>query len=677
METNDSFDTYPYAPLDQTHPNLAVHSPLLGADAEIMHARDYWGNGSDVALAREGDIVDAEIKRILREEPFTFPIELQPKFDALARRKDKIETCLENTGNELQRISDEFNADPRAPGAYGRYFQQLTLLRVATLAREFAFIQVLKQTQRVNREEGFNIPIPQRIENDIYLRAGSTIKKIGGVSLQDIAEGKNITPVSFFHMLMEAALMDRGKPTDECYEENQGRLSQLLPATARGQIILAASEILALCFYDDSYPSVTAYLREYGDDELVVKCWESLKPKVPQLRGDLAKTLANSKSPHFAPLMELMGTYMQQNSLARDLCIFYAIGMQDAPALITSFRHFTWLAAQYPQNATYEMLQKYIREAAKAYPSEYSLLMDDDVTLFLHDEHACVKDTPSWKALRDCLHGLQSVTKEKVFPVDVTTIDWGNLVPPQKATVLLNISNPRYGTVRFDYESEDGDVEEVLLTFDSKKEIIGWNFINEPSTLPIMRDTLLVAMYAALQQVYMQKRREKEQQSQKKHTEPVACSSQTRVLCIQDFVDETRVKVKTRPSVIPEESAEMPLSSACEGEGKVCCIAYDEDKLVKELKRLASVDVELVRAAIEKFDPSQKGAIKAIRSVRRKRGKVYSLRVESRIRRGGIRILLSEERDENERRYFQVIRMGYREELFRMVKNLNEERYVM
>lgn len=507
------------------------------------------------------------------------------------------------------------------------------------------------------------------------LFAGTLEVRIGDLTLLDFLYSKaeaKFAPYQIYQFLVGSYEVKEKRKHNQVLAAN--RVSNSLtqyPNTFKRQVDVAVAMAGALA--GCSPYSFDYEIGTYGDNKEVTERARKVVDHAYRLRQNIYSTLLDPNSPHFPKLKETVEAYLTQDRRTRVFAL-HIIGLKEIAHIYEVYRKALSYTKQGIFPEFYTRLAEAVKNYAEEVPTNEGVLTEDDLMLIIDPEKNPPTSTnvPITDDFSKTIGQIFSKTPMAECKVDVETINWYQMVPPQNVTLSFNPNAPKHFSIKFDYQNEEGESLSLNFSGDLRKNLLDWSFIEKSTETPefsnlhhsllFITQAILLEVQKQAQAIYDQRQRDKV----KKPNAPVQTS-------------EKREKERPKPTmpkrrdVVREAKEQNARLTASELEEIDQLLSSDIKKQLtvlpveeqsKMLRKLSFEDQSRVFKEIEEYNTTQVGKFLPLKR-RGPNGEIlWSLDISSRVP-GRIRALATLSESGDKLIKFTILDIDYRKDIYR------------
>lgn len=390
---------------------------------------------------------------------------------------------------------------------------------------------------------------------------------------------------------------------------------------------------------------------------------------VAALRDLLEETLFDPESPGFQGLKFTLEESFETGSLVELAPAIFPFTLSSSKKLYTLYRRASKLSRTNSEHSHFyatfaEKIKLYTEEA----PSIIGILSRDDAEALTDFEGGTTQFVPDINEFRKLVGNMFSRGADRAYSFKSEDINWGALVKPTEGRLSFQL-NPTKFDATFTYENDSGESIKFALSFDTKKGSFDWNFLESPDD-PNMQALYAAGMNAAFE--ILQQANELAEQKYlarhppKKGTQPTI--QPTKRILSGHHVYIPRAKAEKEAKVQPLSPIKQVLSKnvlVSEQSRVHNYISFDEEAVRDRIQFLSQADQELVITGLHRYNEHNLARFKQLKTLSSEGEVRFSLRVSSTSSRGGVRVLVREVSSETGQRFFEIIDIGNRKDIFR------------
>lgn len=390
-----------------------------------------------------------------------------------------------------------------------------------------------------------------------------------------------------------------------------------------------------------------------------------------EIRGMFKVQLFNPDSGSFGDFSAVVNKYLNGE---RDeaIMVLHKLGLNDIAPTVSSYRRSRELVMMNNNPEFFGLFGdavKDIVEEGRLSEAFYIPTQDDLVGIL--DEEKGIEPVAEPAAYVAMATQVSSIFQRKSVPeydFDVAKVDWGNLVPPQKATIKFQ-PRPHKFSIELGWRNEVGESLYVNLSFDTRGNKFDWSFLEgseDPSMAAmkgssfVLAQNMLRIMDADIRTQLEEKRRVELAKRAPTSTKSVKRErNEDEVYGLRKVVK--REARQTKLTVVQATTLEAPTEIK-----KEISIPEKED-LEPMLAALGSIDQGIVRVALDDFNEKGIGKFTRKKSRDEDGEPLYTLAVGCTTPKG-VRVLVKESSSSAGSRTFEIIDIRYRKDIYRKAR---------
>lgn len=447
-------------------------------------------------------------------------------------------------------------------------------------------------------------------------------------------------------------------------------LTREFPLMSRGgtsQLIEGISSLLAPPpDHNELFP------QSKGLQRMVTAAANSLLQKTKVIRESILEALANPKNPQHHVLTDRVNTLLHQHPETQ-LIALYCLGLSDTEKVRTLYRKAIVLADSSYNSEFYYLLASKINYFISELPEGTFLPTKDLIPYLTSDDSEPVETKKAeLKDMATIVKGIFAKWSETNYALRPEAISWGKLLTPTYAQILFEKQNPLRLILLLHYQAELEDDLFLRFRFDLKKGLMDWSFLESPEDpeLEVIRSDaisvthqILTRLLEYLSQIYESKQILETNNVTTRQT-PAGRSD------TQAYLPDTWRKEVKRLGDEAESANSISIASLNESRSrteeaiKTQIVLPEDDVLKKFLNNLTSYDRDNVTTGISQFNEMRIGRLR--RKVKRdlEGNPLYTLRINTKTP-GDARVLVRELNSTKGERYFEIIDIDYRKNIYR------------
>ncbi|MEK7517106.1 MAG: hypothetical protein AAB583_01020 [Patescibacteria group bacterium] len=552
--------------------------------------------------------------------------------------------------------------------------QRILQTNILNVASNLLVAKKLEQIKKISEREGNPYFLEQFIQLYQFSNTGDIYVKMGGISIRDIDSNPNLDIPSVYRFFMTPFDKDNNV---RVFNENKTPLAIKYPNIARDKIIETSNGIIASLMDEEYFEVIARNVLQTNSTSIAKEIISSAKEmikKISALHRKIYNTILDPNSPDFQALKGMAENFLQDDEI-RDMAISQ-LGIDSIRRIISAYRKAKELSQKDNDNSSfYGSLAHQTRSSLEDDPrvltqDDLDVIMDTDVTL----DNATI---PTLEDLRKLGASIFRQSNKKEYVIEPEGANWSSpFILPKNAKIAFSQANPNQIYMQLHYESKENEVLDLLLLFDTKRGEFNWLVLEAPDDpeMTNKKDAVFLAAKSILSDVqkqveaeYQQKQKERQAKSQKPH----ATTRQTRPK--EPYVPRQKEERQQRPRPL------TPLQEILQGEIHPLLqpeqqriknqIVIREDQDMNEITENVSLqDSGLVIKAISEYNERGVGQFKRLRLSGEEKEPLFTLRVNTGLGGGGIRVLMHEvpnAAEENNTRSFEVLDIDYRKNIYR------------
>lgn len=505
---------------------------------------------------------------------------------------------------------------------------------------------------------------------------GEATVHIKGITIGDLRE--NISVSAAYQFILESLLIQHKRSHAKILDENPDYPNHTYPNIAKNNIELVSYLMTGLINCSDrDFDQFISRTQGIMPIE-AAKTAKGLVHRIRRLRHEIHETLIGKNPEDFSLLKDAIEYSLRQGDPEKTLSLFI-IGEQETDQSRKLYRiarkkaldndnididFYTFLA---------DSIRNHIEEAFIG--DDRMLTIDDLPTIFRYDEKMTQEQASvTFAGLNKVISLIFSYSSEKEYQVNPQEIQWNNVVEPQSVSVKFDQDRPTKFDIHLSYRNNDGESLDLKLSYDAKKELFEWSFIETPEETPetnrfyhelqpLVRQMLLKICELSKVQY------ERKQLGKHLAPMPLPLPKRDKPISANGRHDGSSRHGRHRRVLTPiQEVLGQSIGTDLEIETtKNQIILPSKKELARILRGLSSEDKQNVTEAISEYNSANKGKFKRLKNRNADGKPLFALRVKS-LSRGGIRILLSiadNQEDGIHIRSLKIEDAGYRRDIFR------------
>lgn len=373
----------------------------------------------------------------------------------------------------------------------------------------------------------------------------------------------------------------------------------------------------------------------------------------------------------FAGLRDIVNKYLN-GPKDEIITVLFSLGLQEQDSVIDAYRKSKDLVKSGNNCAFFQLFGESIKEIIEEgrLADAFYIPTQDDLAGILDEEHLHFQDSGhvAYESLAAQISRIFKKKSTTEYEFDIETVDWGNLIPPQRAAIKFN-PKPHSFSVELIWKNEVGEALNVTLSFNTKGNKFNWNFIESPEepSMAGMRKASFVIAQNLLQSLDLNISTELEKKRIAELGIQVASSprgpkkerSEDEIYSLRKIAKEEAKSKK--PTTVHTIQLEAP------SEVKKVIKIPETVKLNSMLAVLGFVDQNIVRDALNEFNEKGIGRLTRKKS-RDEDGKpLYTLAIGCTTPKG-VRVLVKESSNGSGIRIFEIIDIRYRKDIYRKAR---------
>lgn len=549
-----------------------------------------------------------------------------------------------------------------------------------------AFKNLNEQLSIVRRHIQGRERLEEIVRGCLFLSCGILLFRLGEVRLADFVnyQGKNQSPVPYFDYLTQALLVVPRNNHQEVFEQNRGPLVNDYPnlaiqtidvMTNRMAFLLAvndqAAQVLIKVSQDKPYP-----LNSMGQlaAELVFK--------IDEIRQRSVDAFTHPHSKYFPEMKEALSAFLvDRGTIRRALYVLTATSrtnfqslyrfVSDPPALVTE-----------EDSQFYSRLASEVREYTSSINDALGFLLDDDILSILDFTENVPHPTDVSLDLSGLGHTVSAIfqkTSQRLYSVNPSDIEWGNLYAPQAVSVEFDQNRPHKFKVALSFNNETTqESTDVEFDLDIARRRLDLNILEDPNrpessltaafriALVAATGNILALIRTQAEKIYL----DRHQTAAQPAVSPLPTEKRTR---FQDPVYQLRKEARVAKPNTDEEGLDLSaenldsIAEATFGDKKI--VNYinlaEGEELDDKLSSLSIVDQEIILEAIKEFNERGTGGNLTRKKKKGRDGLPrWTLSIGCTVPKGA-RVLLIPEATAKGFRSFHIEDIRYRKDIYR------------
>lgn len=554
------------------------------------------------------------------------------------------------------------------------------LERVLKASAGIVTFRGLEKQKKIANRNGFLSPINRFFEWGEFAISGSTIFKIGGVSIRDIMYKQNLSLPEFFQQYMKAQLVSIDSLHEGVLRENQNiPFALLFPNSAKRSIQEAAGNIIGLW----NIGTLKNSLKHIADkaDPLEVELGstaQTMIEKVDALKERIYQTILDPTSSEFKELKTMAFKYLRHPDQEVRLRTVLALGIGSAVkenTIVDAYRKAKKLGQEKNENTDfYNTLKDSIIAIILDSHVKQELLTREEVVLFLDESKGLLPtiQIPTIEDFRQINNLTFQKTSNKSHSVNPKIVDWHNLTPASEILVTFDKNLNTKFNINLHYENDEGEALNFNLKFDTKRGELDWPFLEDPNDpeMKEMKNAIMLVTKDILIDIQKQAKEEWEEKQKAKivkingsNGKSVTSSQAQLVTPYTPREKEERGESQRHLTPVQQVlSGEISMQSKERVKGQI--VLLPEEEMQKMLNGISLENQTMILEKIREFNEKGAGIFKALPGYAGEGGgKIYELRT------GDYRVLLIERAsgngNGNKVREFEIYKVGNRREIFK------------
>lgn len=409
---------------------------------------------------------------------------------------NKSEQGVVGMKNYLTAIEEPYDMLPEGSMTYSIISRQ-QVLNVA--ARLILYENAARFT---NGQFGTTVREYFSLYRDIY--AGDLGARIGDLTLIDFLDSNvlnRFAPHQIYQFMVRAHEIRLNKEHSQVLESNLGANAlTAYPNHFIHLIEVATGEVTALMHLS---PNNFDYIvGGYGGNMEVTNKARKVIEHTERIKQHIYETLLNPNSPHFPKLKETVEHYLSQDHQIGTTALNF-LGLRDLDLVYNLYRRAYTLSKDGPYADFYNYLARAVKNYAEKIPSVVGVLTEDNLFSIIDADKkpAPTQDTPTVGEFAQIIGQMFAKAPVTGYEIDVDSINWYQMIPPQRLTLSFHRDTPRHFRVQFEYQNERGESLSLTVENDLRKNSSTWSFIETSAETPEfsnLNNSLLFITKAAL-----------------------------------------------------------------------------------------------------------------------------------------------------------------------------------
>ena len=544
-------------------------------------------------------------------------------------------------------------------------------------ARHLLLSKTLEQRKKIAEQYGLAFLSESDIQLVQFAEFGDINVKIKGISIKDAVNNPNLPAPSAYGFFMGALDVDKNVDIDgTVLDENETPLTIKYPNVTKKAIHSAATIITSMANMNEE--GFDIYVRLFLNNlpppgierDLILTARETVK-RIARIKQNIHETIFNPSSPDFASLKNIVEKYLSEGDNGMQARAILHLGINNYDEISHSYRKAKELAQLNDENSSfYESLADKIRVFSEEVPTPKALLTKDDLpSLIDADISLDNADIPTLEDLRKQALPLSQKPLKPEYSIDPQDIDWKNLIPPTSVGIIFLGTPNKFGMI-IHYQSEDGEVLDIPISFDTKKGQFNWRFMEAPDDpdMQDMKDAVLLAAKSILLDVQQQTEAEYQQKQEDKQArmQPQQPAQGRKVRSEEPYVPrekEPRAQ-RSRPLTPIQEVLEGQFTLPVREKVKKYISLPEEENIRSMMEGVSAENQNRIIAGINRFNEKGTGKFKPLEVIRHDGKPVWELRV------GNFRALVTRadptaDDATNRRDTFGIYEIGERKNIFK------------
>ena len=586
------------------------------------------------------------------------------------REWDKALLSLRDMSVTAQRAFDLLNAYKDADRESGSLVDNIinTSLRLGVRIEGY---RALDRFRRLTPQAGFEPEAEGLVVESLDLIGfsdlGAVVVPMPDISIADIMDDKNwknIPPDKLLDFAMEGGLARRRVDLNRIYPEHY-TFAHTHPQTTM-RLLHDASFVLNNGFSLDAMG--LKGVNKIPGLGIAQKGMMRFADRLGEVQRLFSDTLFNPETEHFDVFSESVARRLDGDK-DEAIMVLYRLGLNKGVAIPEPYRRSRRLIAMGSGSEFYggfgDSVKTMVEEGRLS--ETFYIPTQDDLAGILDEEKGV--GLVSEPAVHQTMAGrVSSIFQRKNIPeygVDVTKVDWGNLVPPQEANIKFQ-SQPHRFSVALGWKNDVGESLDVNLNFDTKANKFDWNFLEGPEdqTMVAMKSSSFVIAQNMLTIMEAEVRTQTEEKRKAEVAKPkLTVIKGTKRERVQDEVYGLRKIVRqeardSKPAALQIVPKETPTEIKREIE------IPEQDEFDSMLAVLSTVDKGIVKVALDDFNEKGIGKFTRKKSRDEDGEPLYTLAVGCTVPKG-VRVLVKESSSSAGQRTFEILDIRYRKDIYR------------